>query len=293
MLGDSRVSLSAQAHGTPMCAPMARGILAQTKVSGRIGAATRAPYRLSKALQAKENIMPDLALDPVDLAALLCSRVCHDIISPVGAIINGLEVLEEDNDAEMRGLALDLIKKSAAQASARLQFCRLAFGARSSGASIDLSEAEGVARGFFKGERAELKWNAPALAASRAEIKLVLNLCLIAAMAIPRGGVIEVTVSAGEERRRIAVSAKGANAKLAEHLPHLLSGTPGRIPSTPNDVQAYYAALVASSADMALTVAEDAGRVTIEAGPLRITAAQPKPVASFGDGDGLAVGTRA
>ena len=73
--------------------------------------------------------MTVFALDPLDLAALLCSRVCHDVISPVGAIINGLEVLDEENDAEMRGFALDLIKKSAEQASARLQFCRLAFGA--------------------------------------------------------------------------------------------------------------------------------------------------------------------
>src|SRR3984893_175607 len=96
------------------------------------------------------------AIDPLDLAALLCSRVCHDVISPVGAIINGLEVLDEEKDTEMRGLALDLIKKSAGQASARLQFCRLAFGAAcSAGASIDTSDAEKVARGLFGGERTE------------------------------------------------------------------------------------------------------------------------------------------
>ncbi len=71
--------------------------------------------------------MTDFALDALDLAALLCSRVCHDVISPVGAIVNGLEVLEEEKDAEMRGFALDLIKKSAATASARLQFCRAGF----------------------------------------------------------------------------------------------------------------------------------------------------------------------
>jgi histidine phosphotransferase ChpT len=70
--------------------------------------------------------MTTFALDGMDLAALLCSRVCHDVISPVGAIINGLEVLEDEKDGEMREVALDLIKKSAAAASARLQFCRLA-----------------------------------------------------------------------------------------------------------------------------------------------------------------------
>src|SRR5580692_8192074 len=72
--------------------------------------------------------MTTLALEPMDLAALLCSRVCHDVISPVGAIVNGLEVLEDEDDPAMREVAIELIKKSANSASARLQFCRLAFG---------------------------------------------------------------------------------------------------------------------------------------------------------------------
>src|ERR1051326_7008840 len=89
------------------------------------------------------------SLEMLDLAALLCSRVCHDLISPVGAVVNGLEVLEDDNDEETKTFALDLIKKSAHQASARLQFCRLAFGAAgSAGAAIDLGNAETVARGL-------------------------------------------------------------------------------------------------------------------------------------------------
>jgi hypothetical protein len=82
--------------------------------------------------------MTQFSLDALDLAALLSSRVCHDVISPVGAIVNGLEVMEDkDMDAEMRSHALALIKSSAGEASARLQFCRLAFGAAGSkGASI-------------------------------------------------------------------------------------------------------------------------------------------------------------
>src|SRR5262249_30122379 len=75
-------------------------------------------------------LMSAVVLDALDLAALLCSRVCHDLISPTGAIVNGLEVLEEkDSDEETKTFALDLIKRSARPASARRQFCRLAFGA--------------------------------------------------------------------------------------------------------------------------------------------------------------------
>jgi histidine phosphotransferase ChpT len=213
--------------------------------------------------------MSVLALDPLDLAALLCSRVCHDVIGPVGAIINGLEVLDEEQDAELRGFALDLIKKSAGQASARLQFCRLAFGAAgSAGASIDTSDAAMVARGLFGGERTELEWNVPPLRMPKNNVKLVLNLCLIAAAAIPRGGVIEVTLSGAEETARITVAAKGTNAKLAAHLPLLLAGTPDHPPADPQDIQAYYAGLVAKAANMILTVAAACDLVVIEAEPL-------------------------
>jgi histidine phosphotransferase ChpT len=213
--------------------------------------------------------MTVFALDPLDLAALLCSRVCHDVIGPVGAIINGLEMLDEEQDAEMRGFALELIKKSAGQASARLQFCRLAFGAAgSAGVSIDTSDAAAVARGLFGGERAELEWNVPPLRVPRNNVKLILNMCLIAATAIPRGGVIEVTLSGAEETAGITVTAKGTNAKLAGHLPLLLAGTPDHPPAGPQDIQAYYAGLVAKAANMTLTVVADADRVMIEAEPL-------------------------
>ena len=137
--------------------------------------------------------MTIVALAPMDLAALLCSRVCHDVISPVGAIVNGLEVLEDEKDAEMREVAIELIKKSANAASARLQFCRLAFGAAGSvGASVDTGDAEAVTRGLISNERTKLVWNAARQFAPKNKVKLLLNLSLIALAAIPRGGVVTV-----------------------------------------------------------------------------------------------------
>ena len=129
------------------------------------------------------------SLDSLDLAALLCSRVCHDVISPVGAIVNGLEVLEEEKDADTRAFALDLIKKSATTASAKLQFCRLAFGAAGSvGASIDTGDAESVTRGLISDDRVKLDWQAERVLMPKNQVKLILNMCLIAIAAIPRGG---------------------------------------------------------------------------------------------------------
>src|SRR6516164_2744068 len=102
-----------------------------------------------------------VAVDALDLAALLCSRVCHDLISPTGAIVNGLEVLDEkESDQETKNFALDLIRKSAKAASARLQFCRLAFGAAgSAGAQIDVDDAHNMARAFIDDGKTRLARN--------------------------------------------------------------------------------------------------------------------------------------
>src|SRR6201986_1575987 len=111
----------------------------------------------------------------LDLAALLCSRVCHDLISPVGAIVNGLEVLEEDKDEETKTFALDLIKKSAQQASAKLQFCRLAFGAAgSAGAQIETGDAERVARGLIEAGQITIAWTLPRQLVAQNRVKLLL-----------------------------------------------------------------------------------------------------------------------
>ena len=135
-----------------------------------------------------------VALDALDLAALLCSRVCHDLISPAGAIVNGLEVLEEkDSDEETKTFALDLIKRSARTASARLQFCRLAFGAAgSASAQIDLGNAQVMARGFIEDDKTKLTWNLPHVLLPKNRVKLLLNMLIIAGQAIPRGGKITV-----------------------------------------------------------------------------------------------------
>ena len=134
--------------------------------------------------------MTQFNLDPLDLAALLSSRVCHDVISPVGAIVNGLEVLEEEKDPEMRGHALALIKSSANEASSRLQFCRLAFGAAGSkGASIDTGDAELVTRQFLADDRTQLNWGVPRALMSKNKVKVLLNLCVLADTEIGRAHV--------------------------------------------------------------------------------------------------------
>jgi histidine phosphotransferase ChpT len=205
-------------------------------------------------------------LEALDLAALLCSRVCHDIISPVGAIINGLEVLDEDNSEEMRSFANELIQRSARQASAKLQFARLAFGAAgSAGAEIDLADAEKVAKGYMEGEKADFTFESPRVLMPKNLVKLLLNLVLLANAAVPRGGKLKVLVEGEANAPRFRLRSSGPSARVP---PAFESLVPGRIDGVQVDaqsVQAYYTGALARAAGMAITAGLDGADVVIEA----------------------------
>ncbi|MGY4280981.1 histidine phosphotransferase ChpT [Bradyrhizobium sp. LM2.7] len=159
------------------------------------------------------------APDMLELAALLCSRVCHDLISPVGAIVNGLEVLDDDPKPEDREFALDLIRKSAKTASARLQFCRLAFGAAgSSGAQIDLGDAQTMARGHIEDGKCTITWNLPRLLLPKNRVKLLLNMLVVAQHTIPRGGMLTIDPIGEGETMSFRITAKGHNARLPQNI---------------------------------------------------------------------------
>ena len=223
--------------------------------------------------------MTKFALDSLDLAALLSSRVCHDVISPVGAIVNGLEVLEEEKDQEMRGHALALIKSSAQEASSRLQFCRLAFGAAGSkGSSIDTGDAENVARQLLADERTRLDWNVPRVLLPKNKVKLLLNLCLIADASIPRGGDISISAKGEDDDMSFHVQAKGVNARVTPGVASLLSGEPEDGSVDARAIQAYYAGLVAEACGLEVAPSGGGDAIVIEAKPkLSPTAEEETP----------------
>jgi histidine phosphotransferase ChpT len=201
------------------------------------------------------NIAMDLQLSDLDLAALLCSRVCHDVISPVGAIANGLELMDDPEvDGEMKKTALDMVRSSAKTATAKLKFCRIAFGASgSAGASIDMGEAGEVAKDFVGAEKTRLDWQAPRENRPKAEVKLILNMLLLAMAGIPRGGVVTVTV----DGRSFKVRAQGERAKLPATQVEVLDGG-GTIESLDARlVQPYYARSIAKAAGLKITMMMD------------------------------------
>jgi histidine phosphotransferase ChpT len=204
-----------------------------------------------------------VSLSSLDLAALLCSRVCHDLISPAGAIVNGLEVLEESKDEETKTFALDLIKKSARVASARLQFCRIAFGAAgSAGAQIDLGDAGNVAKGFIEDEKVKLAWNLPRVMLPKNRVKLALNLLLIGTQAIPRGGLMTMDPVGEGETLGFRLASTGLNARIPAAAGLLNGGEAGHAIDA-HAIQPYYAGLLARECGMSVTVAPEGDAIVV------------------------------
>jgi histidine phosphotransferase ChpT len=207
-----------------------------------------------------------LDIDKLDLAAMLCSRVCHDVISPVGAIVNGLEVLDEEKDTETRDFAFELIKKSAKNASAKLQFARIAFGAAgSAGSTVDTGDAETVARGFFSDDKIKLQWSGARVLMPKNRIKLMLNLLVIAAGCIPRGGEIALLLEGDGEAPVITIKAKGQNARIPHGVEASMAGTPEHGTVDSHGIQPYFTGLVARASEMAVTMSIAGDEVTISA----------------------------
>jgi histidine phosphotransferase ChpT len=202
-------------------------------------------------------------LSAPDLAALLCSRVCHDIISPVGAINNGLELLDEGGADED---AMNLIRQSARNASARLQFARIAFGAAgSAGMLIDTGDAEAVAIAFLKNEKPELIWNGGRALLPKNKVKLLLNLILTANGAIPRGGKITVTLENIETEPKFTLAASGPMVRVPPKFLEMHSGNKPEEAIDAHAVQPYYTLLLAREAAMTISIRATAEEIVLTA----------------------------
>jgi histidine phosphotransferase ChpT len=150
-------------------------------------------------------------MNALDLASLLCSRLCHDLMSPVGALNNGIELLGDEQDPDMREKCLELLADSARASANKLKFFRLAFGAAGGfGEDIDTGEAEAALHGVFGPERRiELGWVVTEAKLPKGAVKLLLNLALLAGDALVRGGRLDVGAERRDGEIELAVRAEG------------------------------------------------------------------------------------
>jgi histidine phosphotransferase ChpT len=167
-----------------------------------------------------------MADNDVDLAALLCSRLCHDLLSPVGAMNNGLELLADEHDPEMRKRCMDLLAESAKSAADKLKFFRLAFGAAGGfGTEVDPADARAVIEPLVTASnKTELVWSVPATLMPKRAVKILLNLVLIANDALVRGGKLHVGAELREGEQEIVIHAIGMRVIFDDAVRHTLEG---------------------------------------------------------------------
>ena len=205
-------------------------------------------------------------MNDLEFAAMLVSRVCHDLVSPVGAVVNGLEVLEDERDAAMRADALKLVASSAEQAAARLQFARIAFGAAgSAGAELDLNEVGRTMKNFVHGGKIELEWKAASANWPKDWAKLLMNATLLGLDALPRGGKVIVETAAEGAPPSFTIRATGTNARILEEVEKAALGEPSAALDG-RSIQAYLTHKLARGLNAGLTLSSRDGTVELVAG---------------------------
>lgn len=182
-----------------------------------------------------------MTVSPVDFASLLCSRLCHDLLSPVGALNNGLELLADEHDPEMRARCLELLSESARASANKLKFFRLAFGAAGGfGETVDTREARAAIEGLFgDNHRVKVGWLVEDSVLPKTAIKVLLNLALIAGDALIRGGRLDVGAEIVGNQVEIVVRGDGPRIVLDQELRDALTGRQGDSPITPRAAAAF------------------------------------------------------
>ncbi|MBY0282984.1 MAG: histidine phosphotransferase [Sphingomonas sp.] len=182
-----------------------------------------------------------MTISPVDFASLLCSRLCHDLLSPVGALNNGLELLADETDPEMRARCLELLSESAKASANKLKFFRLAFGAAGGfGETVDSREARAAIEGLFgDNHRVKLGWLVEDAVLPKPAIKVLLNLSLIAGDALVRGGQLDIGAETRGNTVEIVVRGDGPRIVLDSELRQALEGTSADAVITPRAAAAY------------------------------------------------------
>lgn len=184
-----------------------------------------------------------MTITPVEFASLLCSRLCHDLLSPVGALNNGLELLADEHDPEMRARCMELLNDSARASANKLKFFRLAFGAAGGfGETVDTREAQAAIEGLFpSASRITIGWMVEEAALPKPATKVLLNLALIAGDALVRGGQLDIGAEVNEGRVEIVVRAEGQRMVLDKELRAALTGEPADNVVTPRAAAAWLA----------------------------------------------------
>lgn len=184
-------------------------------------------------------------LTPTSLAALLCARICHDLISPVGALGTAIEILNDENNSEMHGDAMDLIRNSSRQAGAKLRFLRLALGAGGSAPGvIAAEEIKSLVDDMYGEGKASIEWRAGATAIEKNAARILLNLVMLAVQAVPRGGNIVIAATDHGNATQLRLAATGPKSRLEPAIEATLSGKAPEDGFDGRTIQPFYTGMI-------------------------------------------------
>ncbi len=197
-------------------------------------------------------------MNSIDLASLLCSRLCHDLMSPVGALNNGVELLADETDPDMRDKCLELLGESARTTANKLKFFRLAFGAAGGfGDAVDPREARAALEGLFGAEkRIEFGWLVGEERMAKGAIKLLLNLALIAGDALVRGGRLDVGAERSGGALELVIRAEGPRVLLDPTIRSALVKGLGEEPAEARVAGAWLAYALAAEAGATIQLSD-------------------------------------
>jgi histidine phosphotransferase ChpT len=213
-----------------------------------------------------------LNISPTDFASLLCSRLCHDLLSPVGALNNGLELLADEHDPEMRLRCLELLSESAKASANKLKFFRLAFGAAGGfGETVDTREAQAAIEGLFgDNHRVTIGWMVEDPVLPKQAIKVLLNLALIGGDALIRGGQLDIGAEIVDGSIEIVVRADGPRIVLDSELRGALAGGQEDMPVTPRAAAAFLAHALVTQGEGTLQVSPPDSEVLLFGASFRV-----------------------
>lgn len=197
-----------------------------------------------------------------EFTAILCSRLCHDLISPASALSNGLELLADEEDPVGRGEVIDLLEQSASRISSRLQFYRLAFGSAGGFAEdLDVREVHKALTDFFADGKARLSCDADVATLPKTAAKVLLNLALLAGEGLIRGGDLSINIQGSDGKLKLSVEARGDRFVMADAVTNALRDPTDESGLEPRTAPAYLAGqlLADQGGDLEIVTVEPAG----------------------------------
>lgn len=204
-------------------------------------------------------------LNSIEISELLCTKLCHDLAGPIGAINNGIDFLESDSK-QMQEKAFELVRLSSKQAVNRLTFFRQAYGMLSHDSEIHLSELRSLVLKFI--EDSKMSLNFPEQVIDGSDVicartgKLILNYVMIASHVIMCNGLISINIDSMGERIKLKITVDAPSYKLEEELRNILNSKFDDIDINSRNIQHYYTAVLMQEVDGNVNIHEEDGRAT-------------------------------